>query len=177
MFSAIRVPRDFAAWGTLAAAIEASVLIGSSVLFAASRRWGRRLIHGEVGEAMHLTPDRVARAEGWFRRWGIWAVIFGRHVPGFRVATTVVAASFGVRFPVFLAGVTISAGVWVAAFMTLGLLIGPRAERLLGAHHTTRLVVLGAAMGIGIVYVAGRLGWKRLRPGAGRPPSTAARRQ
>jgi membrane protein DedA with SNARE-associated domain len=175
LYSTTSISRTIAAVGSLAVAFELSVLAGASILFALSQRFGRRLLHGAVGEALHLSPQRIATAERWFKRFGIWAVIVGRHVPGFRVATTVVAASFGVPYPVFLLGVTVSAGVWVAAFVALGLLVGPHAERLLGAHHTSARIALVVVALAGAAYVTARLVWRRLRPGASRPPSTDLR--
>jgi membrane protein DedA with SNARE-associated domain len=157
MFSAARSGRQPLAWLALGLGFELAVLVGSSILFAIARRLGRRLLHGPVGQALHLSEERLRRAEGWFKRWGIWAVIVGRHVPGFRVAITVVAASFNLRYPVFITGVAISSAIWVTVFFALGLLVGPRAASLIGAHQNTSLLVLGAATGIGAVYVAGRL--------------------
>jgi membrane protein DedA with SNARE-associated domain len=163
MYSASSVSRNPYAWLPLGLGFELMVLAGSSVLFLVSRRWGTRLLQGRVGMALHLTPARIKRAERWFKRWGIWAVIFGRYVPGFRVAVTVVAASFGLGYRVFITGVAISAAVWVTLFMTLGLLVGPQAERLLGAHQNSSLLVLGGVLLIGLVYFVGRLAWHRPR--------------
>ena len=109
--------------------------------------------------------DRLNRAERWFRRWGIWAVILGRHVPGFRITTTVVAAVFGVRLPTFLLGVAISAGAWLAIWMGVGVAVGPRAEQMIGAHRYGSLFVLAAALLLGALYVLVRRALRR-REGA-----------
>jgi len=161
MYSASRAGSSLNGWIFLGIGFEFAVLVGSSILFAISRRWGPRLLLGAPGRALQLTPQRITRVEGWFRRWGIWAVIFGRQVPGFRVAVTVVAASFEIRYRVFIAGVAISAAVWVAVFMALGLLVGPKAAQLLGTHQNSSLAILGAALLIGIVLVVGRMAWER----------------
>jgi len=44
--------------------------------------------------SLHLTPQRLERAEGWFVRWGAWALIFGRHIFGLRVPLTVAAGTY-----------------------------------------------------------------------------------
>jgi membrane protein DedA with SNARE-associated domain len=168
MYSAARAGRQPVVWLALGLAFELAVLVGSSILFVLARRFGRRLLHGPVGQALHLNEERLRRAEGWFKRWGIWAVVVGRHVPGFRVAITVVAASFNLRYPVFIAGVAISSAIWVTVFFALGLLVGPRARSLIGAHQNSSLLVLGAAIGIGAVYVAGRLAWNSSLRNGGR---------
>lgn len=161
MYSVSSVGRSPYAWPALWLAFELAVLAGSSLLFLVSRRWGTRLVRGPLGRALHLTSARIERAEGWFRRWGIWAVILCRYVPGFRVAVTVVAASFELRYRVFITGVAISAAVWITLFMSLGLLVGPRAGRLLGAHQNGRLLILAGAFLVGLLYVLGRLAWRR----------------
>jgi membrane protein DedA with SNARE-associated domain len=163
MYSASRAGRSLNGWVVgLGLGFEFAVLVGSSILFAISRRWGPRLLRGAPGKALQLTPARIERLERWFKRWGILAVIFGRYVPGFRVAVTVVAASFGLSYRVFIAGVAISAAVWVVGFMALGSLVGPKAEQLLGAHQGSSLTILGGVLLLGGLYV-GRMGWRRRR--------------
>jgi membrane protein DedA with SNARE-associated domain len=160
MYSAARTDRNPYVWLVLGLAFEVSVLVGSSFLFAVARRWGTRLLYGAPGRALHLTPERIKQVEGWFKRWGIWAVIFGRYVPGFRVAVTVVAASFQVRYRTFITGVAISAAVWITGFMALGLLVGPTATQLLGTHQNSSLILLGAVVAIALLYVVGSRLWR-----------------
>jgi membrane protein DedA with SNARE-associated domain len=163
LYSAARAPRNPLAWLALALAFEVAVLIGSSLLFMVSRRYGARLLHSEVGKVLALTPSRLERAEGWLRRWGIWAVIFGRQIPGFRVAVTVVAASFGLSYRVFITGVVFAAAFWITLFMALGLVVGPQVEQLLSAHQSSSLVILGVVVAVAVIYFAGRVTWRRVR--------------
>jgi len=163
MYSAARVARSPSAWLALGLAFEVAVLIGASFLFAISRRWGSRLLYGAPGKALRLSPKRIKQVEGWFKRYGVWAVIFVRYVPGFRVAVTVVSGSFQMRYPMFITGVAISAAFWIAGFMALGLLVGPKAAQLLGTHQNSSLILLGAVVLAGFLYVVGRMGWQRLR--------------
>jgi membrane protein DedA with SNARE-associated domain len=157
IFSTVAVARDPYALAALWLAFETVVVAGSALLFLVAQRWGKRLLHGSIGYALHLTPERLDRGERWFRRWGIWAVIIGRHVPGFRITTTVIAAVFGVRLPTFVLGVAISAGVWLLFWMGVGVLVGPKAQELLGAHRYGTLLVFGAALLLGTAYVLLRL--------------------
>jgi membrane protein DedA with SNARE-associated domain len=163
MYSAARIDRNPTVWLILGLGFELAVLVGSSFLFAVARRGGSRLLYGAPGKALHLTPERIKQVEGWFRRWGIWAVIFGRYVPGFRVAVTVVAASFQVSYRVFITGVAISAAVWITVFMALGLLVGPKAAQLLGTHKNSSFAILGAVVVIGVLFVIVRMSWRRRR--------------
>ena len=160
MYSASRVGPNPYALLALGVVLELVVLLGSSFLFLVSRRWATQLLVGPLGRAMRLTPARLERAQGWFRHWGIWAVICGRLVPGFRVAVTVVAASLGLSYRLFIFGVAISATIWITLFMTLGLLVGTQSAQLLGAHQNSSLLILGGVLLVGLIYIALRLTWR-----------------
>jgi len=56
-----------------------AVTFGATNLYLLSRRYGRRLLEHRLAGVLHLTPDRLETAEHSFRRWGPWALIFGRH--------------------------------------------------------------------------------------------------
>ncbi len=116
------------------AAVVAVVVAGSSNLFWVSRRWGRRLVGHRLSGAFHLNPDRIARAEGWFRRWGLVAVIFGRHLPGFRIPITVVAGTFGMPYRRFAPSVAVSAVPWAFFWLWLGRTYGRAAGRYVAGH-------------------------------------------
>src|ERR1700730_16209706 len=92
-------PKLVASW----LGIIAVVLAGSSNLYWISRLWGRRLLgQPRVSALLRLDADRLVQAEGWLRRWGVLAIIFGRHVPGLRIPITVVAGTLKVPYTTFL---------------------------------------------------------------------------
>src|SRR5258708_20245653 len=97
------VPRDLAAWLTAWLGLNGVVVLGATSLLFISRRYGRRIAEGRLGEVVHLNSERLARAERWFKRYGVFAIIFGRHIPGFRVPITVAAGVLRVRYPGFAA--------------------------------------------------------------------------
>lgn len=145
-----------AAVGTLLAAI----LAGSSILYAISSRLGHRLLRSRLAPLLDLGPERVERLDGWFRRWGLLAVVIGRWIPGFRVGTTVVAATFDVPYPVFILGVAIHSLLWITLFLFLGAWLGRRLLPLLAAHHQFDAIapaVFGAAALAYLVFHARQL--------------------
>jgi membrane protein DedA with SNARE-associated domain len=127
-------------------AITAVVVAGSTNLYLVSRRWARRLVTGRGGPLPHLDPDRLARVEGWLARWGALAIIFGRHVPGFRVPITVLAGTFGVRYPVFAASVAVSTAIWAGIWLLVSARFGPGVVRFLVGHRSLHLLVVAAAL-------------------------------
>jgi membrane protein DedA with SNARE-associated domain/enterochelin esterase-like enzyme len=96
------------------------VVAGASNLYLVSRRWGHRLLQGRPARALHLTPARMERAEGWYRRWGILTVIFGRHVPGLRIPLTVAAGMSRMSYPAFAASVAVSTALWSGILLLIG---------------------------------------------------------
>ena len=120
-----------AAWLGLIAA----VVLGASNLYWISQRWGRSIVEHRLAQVLHLTPARIDRAERWFARYGVWTLVFGRHIPGLRVPLTVAAGIFRVPYRVFIASVAISTAVWAGFFMMLGAVFGGRIGHLLQLHR------------------------------------------
>ncbi|MHB8573184.1 MAG: DedA family protein [Candidatus Dormibacteria bacterium] len=147
--------------GTLA------VAIGSSILYLVCRQLGHRVLafvehRPRVARLLHVSPDRLHRAHDWFHRHGALAVLFGRTVPGFRIAVTVVAASFEVPYGQFILGTGVSAFVWVNAFFLAGIAVHrlgyARATQVVTQAITLRLLVVVV---VALVSVAGWFAWRR----------------
>ncbi|MDQ6713289.1 MAG: DedA family protein [Candidatus Dormibacteraeota bacterium] len=119
----------------------AVVVLGASNLYWISQRWGRSIVEHRLGKILHLTPERIDRAERWFARYGVWTLIFGRHIPGMRVPLTVAAAIFRVRYRVFVASVAISTAIWAGFFITLGAVFGGRIGHLLSLHREGYIIL------------------------------------
>src|ERR1700694_5147968 len=117
------------------------VVLGASNLFWISRRLGRDLPEHRIGRFLHVTPARIARAQGCFDRWGPAALIFGRHIPGFRVPLTVAAGVCGVSYRTFALSVAVSTAAWAGVFLFVGVTYGGRMERLLRLHRETYLIL------------------------------------
>lgn len=118
----------------------ATTVAGSTNLYLISRRWGRPLVETWFGPMLDLTPERLARVEGWFGRWGPLAIIFGRHIFGFRVPVTVAAGLFGVPYRIFVISVAISTAPWAAAWIWAGATFGGRLGRFVHFHWWSYLV-------------------------------------
>ncbi len=68
--------------------MEVATLLGASFLYLLAARAGRGLVY-RYGRSMHLTPERLDRAERWLRRGGSIAIVLGRVTPGLRTATVI----------------------------------------------------------------------------------------
>lgn len=145
-----RLPHDIpillAAW----LGFVLAVTLGSTNLYLLSRRFGRRLIEFRLVRFLDITPERVANAEHWFRRYGPWALIFGRHIPGFRVPLTVVAGLLELPYPIFAVSVAVSSAIWAGVFLILGVVFGNGIEKSIRSN----LVLFGAVVVVIVVVVA-----------------------
>ena len=119
---------------------------------------GRDVAHTRLARIVHLTPERLEKGEAWFRRYGLLAIIFGRHVVGFRIPITVACGVLHVPYPVFVFGVAISTAVWAGFWVSIGAVYGLRAEDTLNAHRWVYWTV-GGALVVGFAAYIGRRWW------------------
>jgi membrane protein DedA with SNARE-associated domain len=112
-----------------------------------------------VHEVLGVDEARLERVRVWTRRWGALAIIFGRHVPGFRIPVTVLAATTGVPYRIFAPSVAISTAIWAAVGLWLGATFGHSLGNLLARYPWIYLVGLGViivAVAITLVRLARR---------------------
>lgn len=123
-----------------------TVVLGATNLYLLSRFLGHRLLQGWLGRLLHITPERLARAEDWFARYGALTIIFGRHVPGFRIPITVAAGVLRVDYRVFAPSVTVSSAIWAGIWIVLGARYGSRLTSFLNLHRSTYLLLPAALL-------------------------------
>jgi membrane-associated protein len=157
-------------------AVVGGAVTGSFCLYALSSRYGHPFLV-RFGPYLGLTADRLERAERAFQRWGPWAVIFGRHIPGMRIVLSAFAGAFGIRKRVFVACVLVSSAAWAAIFLELGRMLGRNSRllfRLFPAHLMP--VALLVVILVWAVWVAHehRSRRQRERPPAGGPEAPAS---
>jgi membrane-associated protein len=132
-------------------------MLGSTNLFAASRRFGPRLVRGRLGKALHLTPSGVAQAQRWFDRWGPLAIGVSRYVPGLRWGMAVACGTLGVGYRTFWLSTAISAAIWAGGLIALGVTLGGTAGRIVAEHAWIGLLLplpAAAVLTTGLVRLA-----------------------
>ncbi len=137
---------------------------GSLNLYFLSRKLGPRILASRLAAVLRLTPERVARIERWFARWGAVAVVFGRYLPGPPIAITVAAGVFRLRLTIFVASVAISVGIWVAAELMIGASLGRAAVKLVEHNLSVWTVIwlVVALVGAGVLLMLVRQLFRRL---------------
>ena len=124
----------------------ASAVAGALLCYVVSRHLGRRAVL-RVGRRVHLTPQRLARAEDWLARRGALAIFVARVLPGTRINASIAAGCLRLPLRSFVAGVLPSTVIWLGGFTLLGFALGdnvtpylPWFDRALGAAVTVTAV-------------------------------------
>ena len=137
--------------------ITVSYIIGRTAGLAAVHRFGRYLRIDQ----RHL--DRVHR---WFDHSGHWALFGGYYIAGVRHFTAIIAGASKLEFHIFVLYAWGGAATWVAAFLTLGYVIGEQWRAVAELVH--RYLTYASALGIALVvlFFAGRR-WMQRRTSGG----------
>lgn len=133
--------------------------VGSLIGWAIGRRGGRAFVHAR-GHWLHVGPERFARAERWFDRYGAWFVFFGRLTP---LVRSFVAIPAGVlEFPLvrFVPLTAVAALIWSLAFALAGHALGSNWDEV---HHAFRYADYAALVLVVAVAVALLLRVRRRR--------------
>jgi membrane protein DedA with SNARE-associated domain len=131
VFASALAGRGELSWPTLFAAAWGGAVLGDNLGFAIGRYAGRGLIL-RYGARIGLGPERLAKVESTFMKYGSMAVAFARFVAFLRQLNGPVAGALGMDWRRFLLFEAFGAAMWVAVWMLFGVYIGEHATALLG---------------------------------------------
>jgi membrane protein DedA with SNARE-associated domain len=119
-------------------------------------RGGRPLLERR-GRYLHITPDRLDRAERWFDRWGNLGVLIGRVTPVVRSFVSIPAGVFEMRLAPYAVLTLIGSAIWAFAIAGAGYGLGSSYERF---HHDFRYAEYAVLAGVvaGAAYLIYRIG-------------------
>jgi membrane protein DedA with SNARE-associated domain len=126
------------AWAYVAMALAGTLgyLAGSIGGWAIGFYGGRPLLERR-GRWVHVSPQKLDRAERWFDRWDDLAVLIGRVTPVARSFISIPAGIFRMPFWRYTALTLIGSAVWAFALAGVGYGLGASYERF---HHDFRFV-------------------------------------
>ena len=104
-------------------AVIFATLAGSTILFTVAQKIGHPLIF-KYGSKIRITPEKIKKIEKWFGKYGGWAIVVGRLIPGLRIVTPIVAGLFGVSYKTFWLYTAIAAFIWANIYYVLGRFFG-----------------------------------------------------
>jgi len=147
---------DLIFWQALLASTFGSVT-GALILYALGRYGGRKLVL-RYGKFLHVDEDGLDRADGWFRRYGDWVVLFARVVPLARSVVSIPAGTMkmpAIRFTVLTA---LGSLAWNTLLIGAGVILGAnwqRVEAWIGSY--SNVVLAAAALAAATLLVARHL--------------------
>lgn len=116
-------------FSTLGSVVGAIILYGIGRILDVERlekiveRWGHLL---------RLTKKDIQKADAWFRRIGVWAVLIGRLVPLVRSLISIPAGMARMNFSIFLFFTTIGSLIWNSVLVNLGAALGSSWDTIAG---------------------------------------------
>lgn len=135
---------------------EVATIAGASGLFFVCRRLGRPLVL-RYGRFLRLTPEALARAEGFLNRSGGRAIVLGRIIPGLRIVTPIAAGVLGMSYGAFLPALALGAFLYILGYTLLGYFVGPRALALFDRISLPTSALLSLALLVLLVLLVVRL--------------------
>ena len=132
---------DLGFWQALLASTFGSVA-GALVLYSLGRYGGRKLVL-RYGRFLRVDEDALDRADGWFRRYGDWVVLFARIVPFARSVVSIPAGTMEMPVVRFVALTTLGSSAWNALLIGAGVILGAnwqRVEHWVGSYSNAVLI-------------------------------------
>ncbi|HSS61489.1 MAG TPA: DedA family protein [Candidatus Limnocylindrales bacterium] len=126
-------------------------LVGSLIAYLLAARFGEPLLLGP-GRYVGIRRHHLELADGWFRRWGLWAVLIGRVLPVIRTYISFPAGLARIDLVRFSILTFVGALPWCAALALVGFELGRNYDRISGPLQT-------AAIGIALVVVVVVIVW------------------
>ncbi|MHB1592892.1 MAG: DedA family protein [Streptosporangiaceae bacterium] len=130
-----------------------AAIIGDNIGFAVGWFGGRALVL-RFGRFVLLTEERLARAEGFFARYGGPIVVIARFIEGLRQLNGIIAGIAEMPWPRFVVFNAIGAALWVGVWTSVGYLAGDHIQVIYAAitryslYALIALVVVVAAWAI-----------------------------
>lgn len=107
---------------------------------------------------LHLTHERIERAQDWFRRGGRWALFLGYFVPGVRHLTAYAAGASGLPYLTFASFAYTGGLVWSATFVTFGYFLGERWDQSIAVMQRDLAIFMALALIAVLIYFRLRKG-------------------
>ena len=124
-------------------------VIGFMTLFYIGTQLDRKVI--QAGKIKFISIEALTKVELWFKKWGYWIILANRFLPGTRSVISFFAGLSELEFrkTAILAG--ISAFIWNAIIIYLGLIFGNNIETIdnwLSTYSNIAWIVTGIAVAL-----------------------------
>ena len=133
-----------------------SNVVGDLVAWGMGYKWGLGVRDRFKFVKKAITDKRLARVQGWFDNYGLWAVFFGRLVTGVRLVTFIMAGAMKIKWWKF-ALVDFAANMAsIPLWLTLGVLIAEHGREYaddLSKKLSVWVLAIGGALLVIVVVI------------------------
>jgi membrane protein DedA with SNARE-associated domain len=158
---------DVLGWHTSGLSAYLAVVVAGTLgyqLGAAAGWWigirGGRAFVERHGRLVHLSVERLDRAERWFARWDAWAVLVGRVTPVARSFVSIPAGLFESPFGRYNVLTLVGNAFWCVGLAAVGWALGSSWHTFDHGFRYVEYAVVVAAAGLAAFWL-----WRRRRPG------------
>ncbi len=131
-------------------------LVGSLIAYGVAARFGEPLLLGP-GRYIGIRRHHLEIADGWFRRWGLLAVLVGRVLPVIRTYISFPAGLARIDLLRFSILTFVGALPWCAALAIVGYVLGRNYDRISGPLEKGAIAIaLLVVIAVIAWYVRGR---------------------
>ena len=131
-------------------------LVGSLIAYGVAARFGEPLLLGP-GRYIGIRRHHLEIADGWFRRWGLLAVLVGRVLPVIRTYISFPAGLARIDLLRFSILTFVGALPWCAALGVVGYVLGRNYDRISGPLEKGAIAIaLLVVTAVVAWYVRGR---------------------
>ena len=136
-------------------------MIGASIAYAIGY-WGREELVERHGNKLHISHQRLERAQRWFERYGAPVIVVSRCIPFARAAFPYAAGVARMGYLRFVTFATLGSIIWIGALGLLGREVGSSWQSW--RHNLEYVDYVGAAALVAVIaYLIVR--WTRTRRG------------
>ena len=135
-----------------------AAVLGDNIGYGIGRFGGRALVE-RWGKYVFITPERLDKAEAFFKRHGGKIITIARFIEGLRQANGIIAGITDMRWPRFLAFNALGAALWVGTWVSLGYLAGSHIGPI---YHYIIEYFLYVLIALAVI-LAGYIAWHVLR--------------
>lgn len=143
---------------TLVAIGAAGNLLGSYIIYYIGKFGGVRFIR-RFGKYLAISEDDLKRAEGWFERYGTFAIFVAQVIPLVRSLISFPAGVLNVNLFKFSAYTFAGAFIWSTFLVYLGTVLGVSWVQITALIKPIENVVMVVLLVLLILYVGWRLGF------------------
>jgi membrane protein DedA with SNARE-associated domain len=154
----VEIESTLAAYVVVALAGAIGYWIGAVIGWAIGLYGGHPLLERH-GRWLHVTPEKLARAESWFDRHGDAAVFLGRLVPVVRSFISIPAGALEMRFAPYAVYTLLGSLLWCFGFAGAGLAVGEGWESFHEKSRYADYVIVGLVI-LAVGYAGLRV-WRR----------------